>query len=191
MNGKNGANSDSRNGSSSLPVAVTERPDERMEKHIISLLVNNKPGVLIRISLVFARRGYNLESLVVSPGHDPRFSRMTITASGDRRTLDQIIQQVNKLVDVIHARDHTGEVYVERELALIKVRTSAENRTEVLQIADHFKCRSVDISGETITFEVTGTTDKVNALHMMLEKYDIIESVRSGKLIVARGMAIT
>lgn len=161
------------------------------EKHVISLLVSNKPGVLIRISLVFARRGYNIESLAVSPSHDPRFSRMTITATGDRKTLGQILKQVNKLVDVMHARDHTGDVYVERELVLIKVSFPAEKRTEILQIADHFKCRSVDISRDAITFEATGTSDKLNALQVMLEPYGIFESVRSGKLIVARGMDMT
>ena len=161
------------------------------EKHVISLLVSNKPGVLIRISLVFALRGYNIESLAVSPSHDPRFSRMTITATGDRKTLDQILKQVNKLVDVMHARDHTGDNYVERELVLIKVSFSAEKRTEILQIADHFKCHSVDISRDAITFEATGTSDKLNALQVMLEPYGILESVRSGKLIVARGLDVT
>src|SRR5210317_709067 len=93
---------------------------DNSSQHTISLLVNNKPGVLIRISLVFARRGFNLDSVVVSPGMEERYSRMTITASGDPGALRRILQQLNKLVDVIHATDHTGERVVERELALIK-----------------------------------------------------------------------
>src|SRR6185295_19898434 len=94
----------------------------RVNQHSISLLVNNKPGVLIRIALVFSRRGYNIDSLVVSPTHNGKFARMNIVASGEPKTLVQIIHQLNKLIDVIHAKDHTGETVVEKELALIKVR---------------------------------------------------------------------
>src|SRR4051812_25185900 len=105
-------------------------PEARANQHSISLLVNNRPGVLIRISLVFARRGYNIDSLVVSPTHNGKFARMNIVASGEPKTLEQIIHQLNKLVDVIHAKDHTGETVVEKELALIKVRCVPEKRTE-------------------------------------------------------------
>ncbi|MFW5774951.1 MAG: acetolactate synthase small subunit [Chitinivibrionales bacterium] len=157
------------------------------DRHTISLLVNNKPGVLIRIALVFSRRGFNLESVVVSPSHGTSYSRMNMVASGDPQTLDQIINQLNKLVDVIHARDHTGDYTVERELALIKVNCLPETRTEVLQIADHFKCHSLDMDELSMTFEVTGNTDKLNAVHSLFEKFGIIESVRSGKLIMMRG----
>ncbi|MFP4417300.1 MAG: acetolactate synthase small subunit [Chitinivibrionales bacterium] len=163
---------------------MERKPDDR---HAISLLVNNKPGVLIRIALVFSRRGFNLESVVVSPSHGTSYSRMNLVASGDPQTLDQIINQLNKLVDVIHARDHTGDYTVERELALIKVSCMPEARTEVLQIADHFKCRSVDMDEQSMTFEVTGNSDKLNAVHSLFEKFGIIESVRSGKLIMMRG----
>ncbi len=161
------------------------------EKHTISLLVNNRPGVLIRIALVFSRRGYNLESVVVSPSHRPEFSRMSLVASGDPRTLDQIIKQLNKLVDVIHALDHTGDVTVQRELALVKVQCSPEQRTEVLQIADHFKCRSVDMDDQSMTFEVTGSSDKLDAVHDHFGKFGIIEAVRSGKLFLVRGAGNT
>jgi acetolactate synthase-1/3 small subunit len=161
------------------------------EKHTISLLVNNRPGVLIRIALVFSRRGYNLESVVVSPSHRPEFSRMSLVASGDPRTLDQIIKQLNKLVDVIHAFDHTGDVTVQRELALVKVECSPEQRTEVLQIADHFKCRSVDMDDQSMTFEVTGSSDKLDAVHDHFGKFGIIEAVRSGKLFLVRGAGNT
>ena len=163
----------------------------REDSHSISLLVNNKPGVLNRISLVFARRGYNIDSLVVSPAHNRQFSRMSITASGDPETLVLILGQLNKLVDVIHATDHTGDVVVQRELALIKVDCMAERRTEVLQISEHFKCQSVDISDTTLLLEATGNTDKLDALELMLEKYGIVEIVRSGKLVMARGASPT
>ena len=160
-------------------------------QHTISLFVNNKPGVLIRIALVFARRGYNLDSVVVSPGKDEKFSRMTITASGDVKTLDQIIKQLNKLVDVIHATDHSNDVVVERELALIKLRCGVENRTEILQISEHFKCTSIDISNESITLECTGSTEKLDALLEMLKVHEILEMVRTGKVLMARGVEIT
>ena len=163
----------------------------RENSHSISLLVNNKPGVLIRISLVFARRGYNIDSLVVSPAHNRQFSRMSITASGDLETLVLILGQLNKLVDVIHATDHTGDVVVQRELALIKVDCTAERRTEVLQISEHFKCQSVDISDTTLLLEATGNSDKLDALELILEKYGIVEIVRSGKLVMARGASAT
>lgn len=159
--------------------------------HTISLLVNNKPGVLIRISLVFARRGYNIDSLVVSPTKDDRFSRMTITAKGDPKILEQIIKQLNKVVDVIHAKDHTGEVVVERELALIKVDCPPERRTDVLQIAEHFRCQTVDISETTLTLQVTGKSEKIDALFMLLQKTGIKELVRTGKIIMVRGMEET
>jgi acetolactate synthase-1/3 small subunit len=161
------------------------------QQHTISLLVHNKPGVLIRIALVFARRGYNLESVVVSPGTDIKFSRMTLVASGDKKTLDQILKQLNKLIDVMHAIDHTGDVTIEREMALIKVHCPVEKRTEILQVADHFKGRSMDLTDDTMTFEVTGNSDKLNALHLMMEKYEIVESVRSGKLVMMRGKTET
>lgn len=163
----------------------------REDSHSISLLVNNKPGVLIRISLVFARRGYNIDSLVVSPAHNRQFSRMSITASGDPETLVLILGQLNKLVDVIHATDHTGDVVVQRELALIKVDCTAERRTEVLQISEHFKCQSIDISDTTLLLEATGNSDKLDALELILEKYGIVEIVRSGKLVMARGASPT
>ncbi len=161
------------------------------KSHSISLLVNNKPGVLIRIALVFARRGYNIDSLVVSPAHDEHFSRMSITASGDKKTLEQIIKQLNKLVDVLHATDHTAQTVIEKELALIKVECSVEQRTEILQISEHFKCQTVDITEKTLMLQATGNSDKLDALHTLLTKYSILEMVRTGKIIMARGGAST
>jgi acetolactate synthase-1/3 small subunit len=165
-----------------LPIAET-----RGHQHSISLLVNNKPGVLIRVSLVFARRGYNIDSLVVSPAHNGKFARMNIVASGAPKILEQILKQLNKLIDVLHAKDHTGETVVEKELALIKVRCAPEKRSEVLQIAEHFKAQTVDLSEGTLMLQVTGGTDKLDAAEMMLDKYGISEMVRTGKVIMARG----
>ncbi len=161
------------------------------EQHSISLLVSNKPGVLIRIALVFSRRGYNLDSVVVSPTHNSAFSRMNLVARGSKESLDQIIKQLTKLVDVIHVADHTGEDIIEGELLFIKVRCSRNQRTELLQIADHFRAKSVDLTEESITFEATGKSAKLNAFQAMLEQYGILESVRSGKLIMARGAQAT
>lgn len=161
------------------------------DQHSISLLVANKPGVLIRIALVFNRRGYNIESLVVSPAHNGKFSRMNITASGEKKTLEQIIKQLNKLIDVIHAKDHTGEVAVEKELALIKLQCPPEKRTEILQIVEHFKSQTVDLSENTLMIQVTGNTEKLDAMELMLDKYGILEMVRTGKIIMARGSGTT
>ena len=161
------------------------------KKHTISLYVSNKPGVLIRISLVFARRGYNIDSLVVSEAHDPAFSHMNIVASGDERTLDQIIKQLNKLVDVVHARDNTGLDVVQRELALIKVNCNPEYRAEILQISQAFKGDTVDLDEHTLTVQVTGKSDKIDAIHSVLNKFGIIEMVRTGKVLMARGKEST
>ncbi len=115
-------------------------------KHVISMYVSNKPGVLIRIALVFARRGYNIDSLVVSEGHDPAFSHMTITARGEEQGLSQILSQLNKLVDVVHAKDHTSDDIVRRELALIKVRCAAGSRAEILQVVQMFQCEMLHLT---------------------------------------------
>jgi len=149
--------------------------------------VANKPGVLARIALTFARRGYNIDSLVVSPGRDGRYSRMTITASGDPSGLEQIIKQMNKLVDVIHCTDHTGEDTVVREMALVKVLVSPEQRAEVLQIAEHFTAKSLDLTEESMILMATGSSEKLDAFINLLGKFDIVELVRTGKVVMARG----
>ena len=175
------------NAASSSAEGRAFRNEARASQHSISLLVNNKPGVLIRIAMVFSRRGYNIDSLVVSPAHNGKYARMNIVASGEAKTLDQILKQLNKLIDVLHAKDHTGETVVEKELALVKVRCAPEKRSEVLQIAEHFKAQTVDLSENTLMLQVTGGTDKLDAAEMMLDKYGIAEMVRTGKVIMARG----
>ena len=139
------------------------------------------------VDQVFARRGYNIENLVVSQAHIPNCSRMTITCIGPESELQQIILQLNKLVEVIHAKDHTDNEAIARELALFKVGCSVAERTEVLQIIEVFRGKTVDISADTITIEATGTTEKMNALHSLLSKFDLKEMVRTGKVVMARG----
>ncbi len=157
----------------------------------ISLLVSNKPAVLIRIALVFSRRGYNLESVVVSPSQDPKFSWMNLVASGDPKTLAQIIRQLNKLVDVIHAREHGASETIQRELALVKVSTTKSKRGALLEIAGGFKAEVVDDCESNVTLQAVGTTEELDALREELAQYTILEFVRSGKLVIARGVQET
>ena len=165
-----------------------ERP---ARKHLVSLYVANNPGVINRVAQVFARRGFNIDSMVGSEGHDPAFSHMNIVASGDERTLVQILKQLNRLVDVVHARDITGEDVIERELALIKVRCPVEKRAEVLDIAHAFKCGVADLSETALVVQVTGRTEKVDALHRLLDRYGVVDVVRTGKVLMARGEDVT
>jgi len=155
--------------------------------HTISVLVANKPGVLVRVSLVFARRGYNIDSLVVSPVLDSEFSRMTITCSGDIDTLDQIIKQLLKLVDVVRAIDHTGESVIEKEMALIKVKCPPESRTGILQIAEHFKGVTVDFGAESLILQMAGGSEKIDHVLGLLQPYGLVDIVRTGKILMARG----
>ncbi len=157
----------------------------------ISIMVNNKPGVLMRLTQTFARRGYNIDSLVVSRAHNPRFSRITIVTQGDPQGFDQIIRQLNKLIDVVHAYHHVSQSSVERELALFKMRVKTEDRAEVFQIVEVFRAKIVDFTEESLILEATGTTEKLDALEKILNPIGIIEMVRSGKVIVARGLEAT
>lgn len=159
--------------------------------HTLSVYVTNKPGVLARIAQTFSRRGFNIESLVVSPAVDGHFSRMTIGVSGDSEGLDQIIRQVSKLVDVLHCTDHTFDEAVVKEMGLIKVAAGPEERGEALQIAEHFGCKTVDLTDESIMLQVVGDPAKIDALMGMMEKFRIIEIVRTGKVLMARGAQLT
>ena len=160
--------------------------------HTISLFVADKPGVLVRVALVFARRGYNIESLVVSPAKQPGFSRMTITSSGDRATLELVIKQLTKLVDVVHAIDHTGDAVYETEIALLKAECdNNEERSELLQIGEHFGARVVDYGQDSLIMRVYGSSEKLDALIQLLSDFRVTELVRSGKLVMARGRATT
>ena len=157
-----------------------------MSVHTISVLVANKPGALLRIALIFSRRGFNIDSLVVSPTMDGHFSRMTIGAQGDPSVLGQIVKQVNKLVDVIHATEHQDQTAVQKELALIKVKMG-HHRDQVLQAVSHFKAHTVDLSPGSVIIQLTGSALKIDAAIAYLSEYGILEVVRTGKVVMARG----
>jgi len=163
----------------------------RISSHAIGLFVANKPGVLNRITLVFSRRGYNIDSLVVSPAGNPDFSHMNIIASGDNETLEQIIKQLNKLVDVVHATDYSTLEKVEKELALIKVKCNPANRVDIMQVGHAFKGEVVDLSDTTITIQVTGPSRKIDGIKKMFEPHGIIEIIRTGKVLMAIGEELT
>lgn len=164
-----------------------DAPVEQSEIYTLSVLVNNKAGVLMRITQVFARRGYNIDSLVVSQGRDPQFSRMTIGISGDREGLHQIVQQVYKLIDVIHVYEHTSENAVIRELLLVKFLAGRDDRAEALQIIEHFNGKTVDLTPNSMVATFTGESKKIDAAVGMLSKFEIVETVRTGKVVMARG----
>jgi len=160
--------------------------------HTISILVRNKPGVLVRVALVFSRRGYNIESLVVSPDvADGEFSRMSITCSADPDTLEQIIKQCTKLIDVVHAIDHTGQAIIETEIALLKVSCPLNRRTEILQIAEQYNGKIVDYGTDSLIVRVYGASDKLDAFIALMRQFQITELVRSGKILMARGTDTT
>lgn len=156
-------------------------------QHTITALVENRPGVLARVSGLFARRGFNIESLAVSITDDPTMSRMTIVAFGDAHALEQITKQLNKLIDVIKVIDYTDVPIVERELAMIKVNAETKNRAEIMQLVDIFRAKIIDISEKTFTIEVTGSVAKVDAIENLLEPYGIQELVRTGMIAMTRG----
>jgi acetolactate synthase-1/3 small subunit len=159
--------------------------------HTIALLVRNAPGVLVRVAMVFSRRGYNIESLVVSPGARRGFSRMTVTCSGDPNILEQMIKQLTKLVDVVHALDHTMSDRFETEIALIKIRCEGDSRRDVLEIAEHFNARVVDYAAESVILRVFGGSDKLDAMIGLLDEERVVELVRSGKIVMARALEVT
>ncbi|MAQ64605.1 MAG: acetolactate synthase small subunit [Actinobacteria bacterium] len=159
----------------------------REGSHTISLFVANKPGVLLRICLVFSRRGFNIESLVVSPAIDGRFSRMTVTAQGDKEVLEQIIKQCGKLVDVVHASEHDSSHAIEQEFALIKVKLSPKDRSEILQLVQHVQGESIDFSDNTLILKIVGESKKIDTCINMLEPFGILEMVRSGKMVITKG----
>ncbi len=157
-------------------------------KHTLSVLVENRFGVLARVAGLFARRGYNIETLAVAPTDDPSISRMTIVVAGDDSDLEQITKQLNKLIDVIKVNDYTDVATVERELALIKITAEPGVRGEIMQIADVFRANVVDVGERSFILEVTGKVDKIDALTRLLEPYGIREIVRTGKIVLSRGI---
>lgn len=156
-------------------------------KHTISVLVENKPGVLARCASLFARRGFNIDSLAVSETENPEVSRMILTVTGDDRVLEQICRQLEKLVDVIRVLDHTQHATVERELCLVKVKVTRSTRPEVIQVANIFRGEVVDVGEGTLIVEITGDTAKIDAFINLMSDHGIVELVRTGKVVLARG----
>ena len=156
-------------------------------KHILSILVENKPGVLTRIAGLFARRGFNIDTLTVGPTEDERFSRMTITVDGAMHPIDQVTKQLHKLVNVLKIRDMEPEETVAREMAMFKVSAAVENRAEIIQFAEIFRAKIVDVARRTMTIEVTGSADKIEAFERMIRPHGLIEMVRTGEIAIARG----
>ncbi|MGE5894709.1 MAG: acetolactate synthase small subunit [bacterium] len=155
-------------------------------RHTISVLVENKFGVLSRVSGLFSGRGYNIESLSVGETIDPNISTMTIVTSGDDWIIEQITKQLNKLIDVIKVTDLTADEHVEREMVLIKVNPRTENKPEVLRLAEIFRGRIVDSSQKTYTIEITGDEKKIEAFIELMKPMGIKEFVRTGKVAIAR-----
>lgn len=155
--------------------------------HIISVLVENRFGVLARVAGLFASRGFNIDSLCVGETEDKSMSRMTIVVRGDEKILEQIRKQLNKLIDVISVKDLTEEKHVERELVLIKIEAVGDKRAKVLEIVDIFRAKIVDLSVRTLTVEVTGDEDKIEAIINLLKEIGKIEITRTGKIAVPRG----
>ncbi len=159
-----------------------------MQKKVFQLLVDNTSGVLSRISGLFSRRGYNIESITAGVTSDPRYTRITIVTSGDDVVLEQIEKQVSKLVDVRDIKELTPDDSVYRELALIKVRASAEKRQGVISVADIFRAKIVDVAKESLIVELTGNQAKIEAFLGLLDGYEILELARTGIAGLSRGM---
>jgi len=158
-----------------------------MEKHVLSALVKNSSGVLSRVSGLFSRRGYNIDSLTVGRTEDPSISRMTITLMGDDNVLEQVKKQLNKLEDVVRVVDFEANESVYRELVLIKVKANAENRATINETVKIFRSKIIDLSTDTLTIELTGDEDKISALINLMEEYGIEELVRTGVTALQRG----
>ncbi len=160
-------------------------------KHILALTVENKPGVLTRITGLFARRGFNIETLAVGPTDDEALSRITITLDGATHQMDQVTKQLHKLINVIKIRDLEPAETLARELALFKIAAEGSARTEVMQIVDIFRAKVVDVARRSVTIEVTGEHAKIEAFEQLVRPFGLIEMVRTGEIAVARGRGET
>ena len=160
-------------------------------KHILSILVENKPGVLARIAGLFARRGFNIDSLAVGATDDTSISRITLTVDGAAHPIDQVTKQLHKLVHVIKIRDLEPGETVARELALFKISADGASRAEVMQMVEIFRGKVIDVSKRSVTIEVTGTDDKIEAFERMVRPFGLIEMVRTGEIAISRGRSAT
>jgi len=155
-------------------------------RHTISVTVENKFGVLARVSGLFSSRGYNIDSLTVGETHDPSVSRMTIVVRGDDRVLDQVTKQLDKLVDVIEVRDYPEGSYVGRELMMVKVACENGSRTEILEIANIFRAKTIDIGHTSLILQITGDEEKIAAFLELMKPFGILEVARTGKVAMVR-----
>jgi acetolactate synthase-1/3 small subunit len=155
-------------------------------RHTISVLVENKFGVLTRVAGLFSGRGYNIDSLNVAPTHDNTASRMTIVTHGDEATLEQIVKQLNKLPDVIKVHNYRDGEYVDRELVLIKVTVDSKTRSEVMQVTDIFRAKIVDVQPKSLTIEITGNESKVEKFLDLMKGFGVVELTRTGKVAMPR-----
>lgn len=160
-----------------------------MTKHTIVAIVEDKPGVLNRVASLFRRRGYNIESLAVGHSETAGLSRMTIVVDGATTLVEQVTKQLYKLVDVVKVSDITSDDIVSRELAMIKVKATASNRSEIIQLADIFRASIVDVAPDSLIIEVTGDEDKIDSLFQLLRGFGVKEMVRTGRLAMVRGGA--
>lgn len=159
-----------------------------MKPHTLSVLVENRAGVLSRVTGLFSRRGFNIESLAVGPSEEPEMSRITIVCIGDDAQIEQVMKQLNKLIEVIKVSDLTDNDRVERELALIKVTAEpGSSRAEVMQIASTFRAQIIDVGSKTVVLQVIGNTEKIDAIEKLLRQYGVKELVRTGKIAILRG----
>lgn len=156
-------------------------------QHTLVVLVEDKPGVLNRVASLFRRRAFNIESLTVGHTETPGMSRMTIVVDGEQVSVERLISYLYKLVNVLQVEDLTGKPMVSRDLAMIKVSTTSENRAEIFQVADVFRARVVDVTASSLTIEVTGDEEKIDGLVEVLKPIGIIEMVRTGAVAMARG----
>ena len=155
-------------------------------RHLLSLLVENRPGVLARIAGLFSRRGFNIDTLAVGPTEDPDISRVTLTVDGAVHPIDQVTKQLHKLVNVIKIRDMEPETAVAREMALFRINAAAENRGEIIEFSQIFRASIVDVSRRSITVEVTGTSEKIDSFEKMVRPHGLIEMARTGEVAIAR-----
>jgi acetolactate synthase-1/3 small subunit len=160
-------------------------------KHVLSILVENRPGVLTRIAGLFARRGFNIETLTVGPTDNEQFSRITLTVDGAVHPIDQVTKQLHKLVNVLKIRDLEPAGTVSRELALFKVSAEAQGRSEILEYTEIFRGRVVDTTKRSITVEVTGGSEKIEAFERLVRAHGLIEMMRTGEIAMSRGRAET
>jgi acetolactate synthase I/III small subunit len=155
-------------------------------RHTISVIVENKFGVLTRIAGMFSGRGYNIDTMNVGPTHDEKTSRMTLVVKGDDTTIDQVVKQLNKLVDVIEVQDFREGEFIDRELVLVKVSVNAKSRPEIMQICDIFRAKIVDVQPKTMTIEVTGNESKISKFLMLMNNFGIQDLARTGKIALPR-----